>query len=89
MAKKVYKFYDNIEELPELEGWSTVPQVAERFGVSRQRVNQWVLEGRFLGTHRISEVILISETDIDDFAERSRGKPIRAQSKPAEETPYR
>lgn len=83
------KFYDNIEELPELEGWSTVPQVAERFGVTRQRVNQWVLEGKFPSTHRISEVILIPESDIDNFAEQSRGGIVRVQKKSTEETPYR
>lgn len=83
------KFYDRIEELPEIEGWSTVPQVAERFGVSRQRVNQWVLEGKFPTTHRISEIILIPESDIDDFAERSRGNPVRTQQKSIEETSYR
>lgn len=83
------KFYDRIEELPELEGWSTVPQVAERFGVTRQRANQWVLEGKFPMTHRVSEIILISEADIDAFAEQSRGHSVRVQQKSIEETPYR
>ena len=83
------KFYDEIGEIPELEGWSTVPQVAQRFGVSRQRVNQWVLEGKFPGIYRISEIILISEFDIDNFAERRRGNPVRSQQKPTEESPYR
>ena len=83
------KFYDRIEELPELEGWSTVPQVAERFGVTRQRVNQWVLEGKFPMTHRVSEIILIPEADIDAFAEHGRGNTVRVQQKSVEETPYR
>lgn len=83
------KFYDRIEEIPELEGWSTVPQVAAVFKVSRQRVNQWVLEGKFPGIYRISEIILISESDIDSFAERRRGNPVRSRQNLAEETPYR
>lgn len=83
------KFYDRIEELPEIEGWSSVPQVAQRFGVSRQRVNQWVQEGKFPAVHRISEILLIPEADIDDFAERNRGSFVRVQKKSTEETPYR
>ncbi len=85
MAKK---FYEKIEELPELEGWSTVPQVAERLGISRQRVNQLVQDdGRFPNVHRVSDVLLIPESDIDAYEEQKKGGTVRAAS-PRVDSPY-
>jgi len=75
------KLYEQIEELPELEGWSTVPQVALRMDVSRQRVNQWVQESKFPTVHRISEIIIIPEADIDAFEESRAGNTPRSQNK--------
>ena len=83
------RFYDKLTDIQELEGWSTVPQVAERCGVSRQRVNQWVLEGKFPAVHRISEIILIPEGDIDEFEMIRAGNPIKYNKKTQSESSYR
>ena len=66
-------------EIPELEGWSTAPQVAKHFGVSRQRVNQWILEGKFPLVHRIGEILILPESDIDTFAERRGRRAVHTE----------
>ncbi len=69
------KFYEDISEIPELEGWWTVPQVAVRVGVTRQRLNQMVQEGKFPHVHRINEVLLVPDADIDDYEAFLKGRP--------------
>lgn len=72
------KFYTSIGELPELEGWNTVNQIAKLYKVSRQRVNQWIQEGKFPGVHRISEVLIVSDLELDTFDAGRSGRSVRA-----------
>lgn len=74
-------FYDDITDLPELEGWCTVPQIAQRFGVARQRGNQWVQEGKFPNVARIGEIIVIPDCDVEFFAASREGRVKRGQER--------
>lgn len=83
------RFYRRVEDLPELEGWWTTTQIAERLGVTRQRVIGMVLEGKFPNAKRISSIILIPESDIDDHeAKRGGGLVRRASESRQNEFPH-
>lgn len=82
------RFYNRIVDLPELEGWWTTTQVAKRIGVTRQRAIQWVLEGKFPNAKRISEIILIPETDIDEYEAIRQGKSRRARGARQNDFPH-
>lgn len=83
------RFYQRVEDLAELEGWWTTTQVAERIGVTRQRIIGLVLEGKFPNAKRISNIILIPESDVDDYeAKRSGGLARRASESRQNEFPH-
>lgn len=57
-------------EIPALEGYISIPQLAARIGVSRQRAHQIVkTSDAFPGARTIGEstAIVVSETDLDRY----------------------
>lgn len=45
--------------VPSLPGYSTVREVADRWGVSKARVHVWITEGEIVGVIRVGTAFLI------------------------------
>jgi excisionase family DNA binding protein len=58
----------------------TTAQVAERLGVHRTRVNVLIREGR-LPAQQFGRAYLVDEKDLALVAERTVGRPPKAESK--------
>jgi excisionase family DNA binding protein len=60
-----------------LQDLVTIPQIAARLGVSRERVRALVLEGKFpQPVGRIGRVLVFNKRDLEKFVrQRARRKP--------------
>lgn len=46
-------------EVPRLEGWLTVPEVAQVLGIRRGKVRYWIDHGRYPQSRKVGNVIVI------------------------------
>jgi excisionase family DNA binding protein len=56
------------------EQYLTIPEVAERFRVTRKTVYRWIETGELHGI-RFKRAYRIAESDLQDFIERHRVRP--------------
>jgi predicted site-specific integrase-resolvase len=61
MAKKLTEM-----DVPTLWGWLTLPEVAERLGVSRQYVHTQAVSGKFQTLHRIGSIYIVSTDEVEN-----------------------
>lgn len=61
------------ENIPLLDGWITLPEAAQRLGVSRQYAYKLASDGYFKTLHRLGEsVLVVSDYEVENLsAERS------------------
>ena len=59
-----------------VDGWLTVLEAAERLGVNRQRVHQFIKAGRLPAT-KFGPVWMIREADLDLVKDRKPGRPFK------------
>jgi excisionase family DNA binding protein len=53
------------------ERFMTVPQLAEKLGVSRHTIYKWIRD-KHLSAYKLSHELRISESDLNDFLESRR-----------------
>jgi len=58
----------NLEAVPEVWGWCTLPQAAERMKVSRQYVHRLAVQGKFKSLSRIGTTFVVNVWEVGDMA---------------------
>ncbi len=62
-------------DIPNLEGWMTVAQAAEVFGVTRQSLVRMIREGKFASARKVGDKpIFLLETDEVYEVARAKGR---------------
>ncbi len=63
------------ENIPLLDGWITLPEAAQRLGVSRQYAYKLASDNYFQSLHRLGESVLVVATwDVIDKKNEREGK---------------
>lgn len=62
MAKKI-----DLLEVPQLEGWMTLPEAADAMGYSRQYVHTLASTGIFTSLRRIGTYLIVSTDEVFDL----------------------
>jgi len=56
-------------DVPELQGWCSIQEAADRLGISRQAVWSRLSKGDFPSTHRVGEMYVLLESEVAKLAE--------------------
>jgi len=54
-------------EIPELEGWLTIPDAAKALELSRQYVHRLAASGTFTSLHRVGSTFIVSSWEVEDL----------------------
>lgn len=66
MSRKI-----NLENVPEVEAYISLPQAAERMNLSRQQVHKMAASGFFMSLRRIGTYLVVSPMEVDDKKSRT------------------
>lgn len=59
MSKKI-----DLDGVPHVVEWMSLPQVAEEIGLSRQQVHKLAVSGYFSSLHRIGTFLVVSSIEV-------------------------
>ena len=62
MSKKLTQ-----KEIPELDGWMTIPDAARAMKLSRQYVHRLAASGSFTSLHRVGSTFIVSSWEVSDL----------------------
>jgi predicted DNA-binding transcriptional regulator AlpA len=72
-------------KFPRLEGWLTLPEAAEKLGMSRQRVHQICDKGGFTTAHEIGTFIVVRAAEVNKMLAARQAEAARLEEAAGQE----